>query len=76
MLSATLLECIAEDSPDGIVLVDEEGRIRFWNRTAEQMFGHQSAGKAGRAIDDEVVGARVRLFGIDHDGVFHHRGEK
>ena len=40
----------------------------FANRaiSAEQMFGHQPAGKAGRAIDDEVVGARKRLFDIGH----------
>ena len=41
---------------------------------AEQMFGHQSTGKAGRAVDDKVVGARERLFGIGHDGVLHRRG--
>ena len=42
--------------------------------SAEQMFGYQSARKARRAVDDKVVGARERLFGIGHDGVLHRRG--
>ena len=55
MLDAALLESIAEDSPDGIVLVDTEGLIRFWNRTAESMFGHQREEAIGQALHPLIL---------------------
>ena len=58
MLDAALFESIAEDSPDGIVLVGNDGLIRFWNRTAESMFGHRR---------DEAIGQRLYNLILQRD---------
>jgi PAS domain S-box-containing protein len=55
MLDAALFESIAEDSPDGIVLVGEDGLIRFWNRTAESMFGHRREAAIGQRLYDLIL---------------------
>jgi PAS domain S-box-containing protein len=55
MLDAALFESIAEDSPGGIVLVGEDGRIRFWNRTAEGMFGHAREGAIGQRLHELLL---------------------
>jgi protein-histidine pros-kinase len=55
MASTSLFERIAEDSPDGVVLLDECGLITFWNRTAEQMFGHRREQALGQRLDDLLL---------------------
>jgi PAS domain S-box-containing protein len=55
MLDAALFECIAEDSPDGIVLLGADGLIRFWNRTAEAMFGHPRGHAIGQRLHDLIL---------------------
>jgi protein-histidine pros-kinase len=55
MLEAALFESIAEDSPDGIVLVGPDRRIRFWNRTAEAMFGYSRTGALGESLHELLL---------------------
>ncbi|MEK8033994.1 PAS domain S-box protein [Ideonella sp. DXS29W] len=55
MKDAALFESIAEDSPDAIVLVDEKGLIRFWNRTAESMFGHPREQAMGLRLAELIL---------------------
>ncbi|MGM9489380.1 PAS domain-containing sensor histidine kinase [Ideonella sp. YS5] len=55
MLDAALFESIAEDSPGAIVLVGEDGRIRFWNRTAEAMFGHARGATIGQRLHELLL---------------------
>ena len=55
MLDAALFESIAEDSPGGIVLVGDDGRIRFWNRTAESMFGHPRQAAIGQRLEELLL---------------------
>ncbi|RYY43672.1 MAG: EAL domain-containing protein [Sphingomonadales bacterium] len=42
---------IAATSPDAIVCADHDGRITFWNRTAERLFGHAATDAIGRDLD-------------------------
>ncbi|MES5818281.1 PAS domain S-box protein [Streptomyces sp. RG80] len=42
---------MAAQAPDGIVIVDGEGLIRYWNRGAERIFGFPAAEVAGRSLD-------------------------
>jgi PAS domain S-box-containing protein len=44
--AALVLEAVG----DGIVFVDDEGIVRFWNRAAEQITGVPGAGVRGRAV--------------------------
>lgn len=49
--SAWLYRKIVEDSPIGILYADREGRIRFWNRGAEAIFGHTASEAIGQSLD-------------------------
>jgi PAS domain S-box-containing protein len=50
---------LIESSPDGILLVDRDGLIRFANRQVEQLFGHSSAALVGRSVET-LLPARFR----------------
>ena len=47
----SLLKQLADNSPDAILISDREGIISFWNRGAEQMFGHSSVEAIGQSLD-------------------------
>ncbi|WP_210587644.1 PAS domain S-box protein [Streptomyces sp. GESEQ-35] len=42
---------MATQAPDGIVIIDGEGLIRYWNRGAERIFGFSADDVAGRSLD-------------------------
>ncbi len=42
---------LAEETPDAIVYADAEGRIGFWNRGAERIFGFSAAEAMGKSLD-------------------------
>ncbi|WP_149826774.1 PAS domain S-box protein [Streptomyces tailanensis] len=42
---------MAAQAPDGIVIIDGEGLIRYWNRGAERIFGFPAADVDGRSLD-------------------------
>ncbi|MBA2809138.1 PAS domain S-box protein [Streptomyces sp. KM273126] len=42
---------MAAQAPDGIMIIDGEGLIRYWNRGAERIFGFSAADVAGRSLD-------------------------
>jgi PAS domain S-box-containing protein len=42
---------LARNAGDGIVVVDAKGRIVFWNRAAERIFGHGEAAVLGASLD-------------------------
>ena len=46
-----LYQRIVEDSPIAILYADREGRIRFWNKGAEAMFGYAAEEAAGQSLD-------------------------
>ena len=42
---------IVEGTPDAVIYADGEGRIRFWNKGAERIFGWSPAEAAGQSLD-------------------------
>ncbi|MFF3612886.1 PAS domain S-box protein [Streptomyces sp. NPDC002580] len=42
---------MAAQAPDGVVIIDSEGLIRYWNRGAERVFGFPAAEADGRSLD-------------------------
>jgi PAS domain S-box-containing protein len=42
---------IVEDSPIAILFADHEGKIRFWNKAAETMFGYGADEALGQSLD-------------------------
>ncbi|MFE2431806.1 PAS domain-containing protein [Streptomyces sp. NPDC059373] len=50
-LATDVVLAMADQAPDGIVIIDREGLIRYWNRGAERIFGYSAAEVAGRNLD-------------------------
>ncbi|MFJ9033346.1 PAS domain-containing protein [Streptomyces sp. NPDC102274] len=50
-LNPEVILAMAAAAPDGLVIVDREGLIRYWNRGAERIFGYSAAEVAGRNLD-------------------------
>lgn len=46
-----LLKQLVEDAPDAILVADREGKIRFWNRGAELIFGYTASEAIGQSLD-------------------------
>lgn len=46
-----LFRALAESVPDAVVLADVVGRIVYWNRGAEAMFGYPAAEVVGKAVE-------------------------
>ena len=42
---------ILEESPEAVIWADREGIIRFWNRSAEEVFGYTAAETVGQRMD-------------------------
>jgi PAS domain S-box-containing protein len=47
---------LADESPDALVAsTPEDGRVVYWNRGAERMFGYTSAEALGRLLEDLII---------------------
>jgi protein-histidine pros-kinase len=44
-----------EENPDACVLISPGGRVEFWNRGAEGLFGHGAAEAVGRDLFDLII---------------------
>ncbi|HZU50425.1 MAG TPA: PAS domain S-box protein, partial [Sphingomicrobium sp.] len=42
---------LAREAPDAIIYADADGRIQFWNRGAERIFGFQENEAVGQTLD-------------------------
>ncbi|MBI4986609.1 MAG: PAS domain S-box protein [Rhodocyclales bacterium] len=49
---------MAESAQDGIVVIDPDGRVTYWNAAAESMFGYGQAEALGRELHLLVAPAR------------------
>ena len=50
-LSDAVMQTLAEESPDAIVVVDVQGRLAWGNRQAEQLFGYSRAELLGQPVE-------------------------
>lgn len=44
-------QTLAREAPDAIIYADAEGLIRFWNRSAERIFGFEEREALGKSLD-------------------------
>ncbi len=51
---------MAESAQDGIVIIDADGLVTYWNVAAERMFGYRQQELLGRNMHDTVVPQRYR----------------
>jgi PAS domain S-box-containing protein len=49
--SVRFFRALVREAPDAIVYADAEGRIRFWNRGAERIFGFREDEALGQSLD-------------------------
>ncbi|MGE4554115.1 MAG: PAS domain S-box protein, partial [Desulfovibrionaceae bacterium] len=49
------IRAMSEASHDAIVMVDGEGRVSFWNRAAERIFGYSAQEATGREVHELVA---------------------
>lgn len=54
-----ITEHLLKFSPDALIVVDEQGQIRFANETVRQLFGHEPASLLGQPLD-MLVPERLR----------------
>lgn len=68
VLGRELLLDLLDRLPQAVIILSEQGRIRFWSRGAEALFGHRSSEMAGaegeRLLPPErlLAGESARLF--------------
>src|SRR5882757_921667 len=48
-------EVLIQESPDALIALSPDGRVLFWSRGAELVFGFAPAEAIGRQLDDLVV---------------------
>ena len=58
---------LADSAPDAIVSINQQGKIVFWNKAAESIFGHSPAQALGQEIDI-LVPQRFKKTG--HKGIW------
>lgn len=58
-LPGDFLERLVEDCPDAVIYADATGKIRFWNRSATRIFGHEADEALGQTLD-LIVPERLR----------------
>nr|MBS0021732.1 PAS domain S-box protein [Gammaproteobacteria bacterium] len=66
---------ISSAAQDAIIVMASDGRVAFWNRAAERLFGYRSEEAWGRTVTDLIVPARYRArheAGLER---FRHAGE-
>jgi len=44
-------EHLVVDCPDAVIFADRDGKIKFWNRSAERVFGFPAAEALGQSLD-------------------------
>jgi PAS domain S-box-containing protein len=44
-------EHLVVDCPDAVIFADRDGKIKFWNRSAERVFGFAAAEALGQSLD-------------------------
>jgi PAS domain S-box-containing protein len=80
--SEARFRAVAETAIEGIITVDEDGRIRYWNPGAERIFGRAARDALGQTLDmampdpllathrldDSAVGTTFETIGRRQDG--------
>ncbi|MCW8826573.1 MAG: PAS domain S-box protein [Gammaproteobacteria bacterium] len=66
---------ISDAALDAVVAIDEQGEIRYWNKSAERIFGHTNEEAMGRNLHQLIVPERYHQAHIDGWSHFIESGE-
>ncbi|WP_316366596.1 PAS domain S-box protein [Candidatus Thiodiazotropha sp. CDECU1] len=64
--SEARFKSIAMATREGIIIIDSESRIQFWNPAAEKILGYTSADVADQNIHELLVPERLRSIANQH----------
>jgi protein-histidine pros-kinase len=53
--STAILQALVEEAPGALIAIASDGRVSFWSRGAEKMFGYRRDDAVGLALEDLVV---------------------
>lgn len=68
MTDESIYRRVVEQTPDAVILADEAGVVRLWNRAAETLFGHAAEEAIGKSLDI-IIPERLRAA---HWAGFNH----
>ncbi|OQX14286.1 MAG: hypothetical protein BWK76_14935 [Desulfobulbaceae bacterium A2] len=68
------MRALASPTVDAIILMDLEGRITYWNPTAERMFGYSAADCLGRSLYELVMPPELQEVQQRAFAEFSHSG--
>jgi len=66
---------ISESATDAIIMMDDEGKARYWNRAAERMFGYASDEVIGKSVHHLIAPERYHEAFERGFSRFRHTGE-
>jgi diguanylate cyclase (GGDEF)-like protein/PAS domain S-box-containing protein len=66
---------ITDAAQDAIIMVDNEGAVLFWNKSAERIFGYSSREAVGRGIHSLIVPEKFQKEHLQGFGSFKTTGE-
>jgi len=59
-MTETLTELILDRAHNAVISMDEQGRVTYWNPSAERVFGISQEEALGRTVGDLVVPPHLR----------------
>ena len=72
--SKNLFQSVLDHAKDAFVLVDDRGRVRYWNSAAELMFGFTAADIHGKDMHDYITPLRYRERAKESFREYQRRG--
>lgn len=69
-----ILKSITDSAGDGIIMIDNQGHISFWNPAAEQIFGYSKEEAIGKNLHTLIVPERLRDEHFKFFPVFQRTG--
>lgn len=64
-MASNITELILDRAHNGVVAMDEHGRVTYWNPSAERMFGLTREEAVGRPVVETIVPVRFRAAHVD-----------
>ena len=68
-LKQQIFTTLCEESPDAILFADRKGKIQFWNKGAEAIFGYSAAEAIGQSLEMIIPEKLQQRHNEGYDGV-------
>lgn len=75
LMLASRLSAITEAVNDAIVMIDHEGRVSFWNKSAERIFGYTEAEIIGKNLHELLAPTHYHTQHFEAFAAFRQSGQ-